>query len=243
MTGKELAKLLRALADKVESMRSVDGLEPDLGPNVLIRCLTKEAARSRRYRDRHRDRRRDVRHDGSAVAVTGTVTNVTQIQGGATGGASGVAHTFSKRSKDLEVVEDTDRSSREQEPATEATSTTTSNETPVRHNGRKFREPPLPRRDLLCAPMLAKDWEPTQALTDYAVECGLDERQILQVTIELRDKYASQGHTIDWWDDRFCRFVEQRVKSGPRKASTSDEQDILLANQDVRLEQWKSDLA
>lgn len=226
MTGAQLAGWLRILAEQVESVDKVDGQTFRAGPIALP---VAQSSTLRTWKQRHGSiDPPSVAADPSHEAIRGAVRDAFEAHGETLVGRirdaietlelRSVAFTSSQRSKELEVVEDTDRSSRTVESTSSTSSIPILGDTP-RDANRSHRQPPRPRRDLMCTPMPARDWKPSEILLDYAMEWDLDARHVDQVLIELRDKYARQDHTIDWWDDRFCRFVEQRGKSGPRKVA------------------------
>ena len=78
--------------------------------------------------------------------------------------------------------------------------------------------PPASRRDVFR--MLApSEWTPSAEGVAYARELGLDERAIEETITELRNKRGGgRAFSVDWWDDKWVRFVEQRAKN-PKRGS------------------------
>lgn len=218
MTGDQLAGWLMRLAHEVRGKASVDG-EYKSGP---VRVVVPPPSTLRTFKQRHgsldppsvsdpsHDSIRDAVRDAFETHGETLLRRIrdafeTQLSGGA-------APTFSQRSKVLEVVEEPDRSSRD-EGSKETPTTTTTGETLL---GRSKGEPPRPRKELLPVPLKGHEWQPMAAHRDYAVELGLSGQQFDQLLIELRDKHGLRPHTRDWWDDRCNRFIEARgIKAAP----------------------------
>ena len=60
------------------------------------------------------------------------------------------------------------------------------------------------------------EWTPSAEGVAYARELGLDQRAIDETITELRNKRGTRAFTVDYWDDKWARFVEQRAKSAHR---------------------------
>jgi hypothetical protein len=87
---------------------------------------------------------------------------------------------------------------------------------------------PQPRRDTFT--MLAPaEWTPSAEGVAYARELGLDQRAIDETITELRNKRGTRAFTVDYWDDKWARFVEQRAKSVPRSGRDMPTGDPLAA--------------
>ena len=236
MNGAQLAGWLRYLADQVEAADRVTGLPFKAGP-VPIQVPNSSSLRT--WKQRHgtldppsvsNPSHGVIRQTIRDAFETQTETLLRRIRDAVETAVVGSgAPTVSLRSKALEVVGNTARLSRA--GATTPTAATGETEsasddelfgTPVREHGERPRE----RRDLLYRKYQAHEWEPSAEHHAYAVELGLSEEDYRQALLECRDKHGLRPHDLPWWDDRFCRFVEQRaLKSGPRKASGEFDQD------------------
>jgi len=82
--------------------------------------------------------------------------------------------------------------------------------------------------------MLApSEWTPSPEGVAYARELGLDQRAIDETITELRNKRGTKAFTVDYWDDKWVRFVEQRSKTlqrGKRDSPTGDPLEQARAN-------------
>jgi hypothetical protein len=96
---------------------------------------------------------------------------------------------------------------------------------------------PQPRRDDFRT-LRPSEWSPSPDGLAYARELGLGDAAIDAVVIELRNWKGTRAFTVDWWDSKWVKFVENRAEwtkepREPRKsrAPTGDASEMAKARE------------